>query len=125
MTWRASRLIEVAMRQASGYRDYSDKDVHTLRFIRKACDLGFCVEQMNVLLALWRDRRSSAEVKAIALQHGRDLQGKVRMIEEMIATLSDLAQHCYGDDRPDCPIIAEPADAYAKPAPSNAPVRRA
>ncbi|MFH1556293.1 MAG: Cu(I)-responsive transcriptional regulator [Pseudomonadota bacterium] len=123
-------LTEAAIRQESGYRDYSDNDVHALRFIRRARDLGFSVKQIGDLLALWRDRdRSSADVKAISLQHVRDLQDKRRAIEDMIATLSNLAQHCHGDGRPDCPIIANLADAdvearepQAKSRPSAAPI---
>jgi len=123
-------LTEAAIRQESGYRDYSDNDVHTLRFIRRARDLGFPVKQIGDLLALWRDRdRSSADVKAISLQHVRDLQEKSRAIEDMIATLSNLAQDCHGDGRPDCPIIAnlanaevEPRELQAKVRPSAAPI---
>jgi len=99
-------LISPAVRTDSGYRVYSDHDVHTLRFVRRARDLGFSVEQMNELLALWQDRsRASADVKRIALEHIEELERKAEALREMAATLKHLAQHCHGDERPDCPIL--------------------
>ena len=99
-------LIPKAARQDSGYRDYDDADVHRLRFIRRARDLGFTVEQIGELLGLWSDRsRASADVKAFALEHIERLKEKMAEIEAMVRTLETLANHCHGDDRPDCPII--------------------
>ncbi|SEG51011.1 Cu(I)-responsive transcriptional regulator [Marinobacterium lutimaris] len=99
-------LIPEVSRTEAGYRDYSDKDVHRLRFIRRARDLGFSVDQMAELLALWQDRgRASADVKRIALEHVAELERKARELMEMSQTLSHLAGNCHGDDRPDCPII--------------------
>jgi Cu(I)-responsive transcriptional regulator len=99
-------LIKPAHRTDSSYRIYVDNDIHTLRFIRRARDLGFSVEQMKVLLALWRDRsRASADVKAIALEQIAELERKAAAIAEMTKTLKHLARNCHGDDRPDCPII--------------------
>lgn len=101
-------LIRAPARTASGYRVYSDNEVHTLRFVRRARDLGFTVEQMGGLLALWRDRaRASGDVKRIALGHVEVLEHKMRELQEMVATLRHLADTCHGDDRPDCPIIHE------------------
>lgn len=99
-------LIPKAARRGTGYRDYGEDDVHRLRFIRRARDLGFTVEQIGELLALWSDRdRASADVKAIALEHVKGLRTKLAEIEGMINTLETLAASCHGDDRPDCPII--------------------
>ncbi|CAA9391319.1 MAG: Cu(I)-responsive transcriptional regulator [uncultured Rubellimicrobium sp.] len=99
-------LIPPAARRDSGYRDYSESDIHRLRFIRRARDLGFTVDQIGDLLGLWSDRsRASASVKAIALDHVAALRRKLQEIEGMIATLEGLAATCHGDDRPDCPII--------------------
>ena len=104
-------LIPAASRSDGGYREYSDNDVHTLRFIRRARDLGFTVEQMIELLALWRDRkRASADVKRIALKHVEELERKARELREMSSTLKHLADHCKGNERPDCPIINELAE---------------
>ncbi|MDX0407974.1 Cu(I)-responsive transcriptional regulator [Sinorhizobium medicae] len=103
-------LISPAVRTASSYRTYGDNDVHTLRFIRRARDLGFSVEQIKELLALWRDRsRASSDVKAVALEHIAELERKLAAIQDMTRTLKHLASHCHGDGRPDCPIIEEMA----------------
>jgi Cu(I)-responsive transcriptional regulator len=106
--YEAIGLIGSAERTAAGYRTYGASDVHTLRFIRRARDLGFSVEQMGDLLALWRDRsRASADVKAIALTHIEELDRKAQALKEMSQTLKHLADHCHGDTRPDCPILEE------------------
>jgi len=99
-------LIPKTVRTEAGYRVYSDTDVNTLAFIRRARDLGFSVEQIAELVALWRDRdRASTDVKRIALEHVDLLEQKVRELQEMAATLKHLAKHCHGDERPECPII--------------------
>ena len=99
-------LVPPAARRDSGYRDYGESDIHRLRFIRRARDLGFTVDQIGDLLGLWSDRsRASASVKAIALDHVTTLRRKLQEIEGMIATLEGLAATCHGDDRPDCPIL--------------------
>lgn len=114
--YEAIGLIKSPLRTESGYRVYSDNEVHTLRFISQARDLGFSVEQMEDLLALWRDRsRASADVKAIAMQHIGALQDKARALQAMSDTLRHLADHCHGDDRPECPIIEGFAAAATPP----------
>lgn len=109
-------LIPRAARQDSGYRDYDDADVHRLHFIRRARDLGFTVEQIGELLGLWSDRsRASADVKAFALGHIERLKEKMAEIQAMVRTLETLANHCHGDDRPDCPIIEGLAEGEGGP----------
>ena len=101
-------LIAKAARRDSGYRDYDDKDVHTLRFVRRARDLGFPIEEIGQLLALWQDRsRASADVKALATARAEELKRKEREIHAMRRSLENLAHHCHGDDRPDCPILLD------------------
>lgn len=101
-------LITPAARAMSGYRVYSDNDVQTLRFVRRARDLGFTVEQMTELLTLWRDRgRASGDVKRIAEGHIEALEHKMKELQQMTSALRHLASHCHGDGRPDCPIIEE------------------
>lgn len=110
-------LIPEAARRDSGYRDYDERDLHTLHFIGRARDLGFPIEDIRQLLQLWQDRsRSSADVKALALARAEELGRKARQLEQMRATLQSLAQACSGDDRPDCPILSgiEGGEASAK-----------
>jgi len=99
-------LIPAAVRRESGYRDYSDADVHRLRFIANARDLGFPIEEIRALLDLWADRnRASSEVKAMAQARAEDLGRKAAALQAMRSTLLALAAHCIGDERPDCPIL--------------------
>jgi len=101
-------LVPKTVRTEAGYRVYSDHDVHTLRFIRRARDLGFSVEQIADLVSLWQDReRASKDVKAIALDHVSVLERKIRELQEMASTLKHLAENCCGDARPHCPILEE------------------
>jgi Cu(I)-responsive transcriptional regulator len=101
-------LVRPALRAYSGYRVYSDKNIATLRFVRRARDLGFQVKQIAALLDLWQNgNRSSANVKSLATAHVRELEERRRQLDEMIATLEHLAHHCHGDDRPNCAILQE------------------
>jgi MerR family transcriptional regulator, copper efflux regulator len=105
-------LLAAKERTTAGYRVYGKQEVHSLRFIRQARRLGFLVEDIRKLLALWNDRsRASAEVKSIALEHVADLNRRIDELTEMRDTLTHLAEHCHGDDRPDCPIIESLAAA--------------
>lgn len=101
-------LIPPPQRTRANYRVYSDADVHTLRFIRSARDLGFTIRQIDTLLGLWRDReRASADVKALALRHVEEIEARIADLTRMRDTLVDLARRCHGDQRPDCPILAK------------------
>ena len=99
-------LIPAADRTDSGYRDYSDTDVHMLRFIRRARDLGFSVAEIGDLLNLWRDEtRQSAEVKRLAQGHIDALEKKIVVLQDMAHSLTMLVNACHGDHRPHCPIL--------------------
>lgn len=111
-------LIPKAMRTDSGYRTYAANDVHTLRFIRQARNLGFSIKQIEELLNLWRNqRRPSSKVKALALAHIDELDARIRELGAMKQTLQELAAHCHGDERPECPIL----DRLAAPSPVAPP----
>ena len=104
-------LIPKVNRSDAGYRSYSAADAHTLYFIRRSRDLGFSVEQISELLALWRDReRASADVKAMALAHLDGLKAKIAELQAMAQTLESLASTCSGDACPHCPIIEDLAE---------------
>jgi Cu(I)-responsive transcriptional regulator len=106
------RLLRKPTRTASGYRVYDDKDVHTLRFIRRARDLGFSMKEVGVLLGLWQDRRrASAEVRKVAQAHITELDQKIAELQGMRRTLETLVRNCHGDARPECPILDDLAAA--------------
>jgi MerR family copper efflux transcriptional regulator len=99
-------LIPAASRSESGYRQYTDSDVHMLRFVRRSRDLGFSIREIEELLGLWQDRkRPSRLVKSLALTHVKALEQKVQELLAMKATLEHLVHCCHGDDRPECPIL--------------------
>lgn len=99
-------LVRPAARSPSGYRHYGAADLHNLRFIRQARRLGFSIEEIGHLLALWQDRaRSSSEVKALARRHIAELEQRIGELQAMVNVLSGLVRDCHGDDRPDCPIL--------------------
>lgn len=99
-------LLPLVERTDAGYRQYDEPVLHTLRFIRRARDLGFGLDEIADLLALWGNRaRASAEVKALAARHVADLQQRIERMQAMQRTLRHLLHACHGDDRPDCPIL--------------------
>ena len=108
-------LLAPAARRDNSYRDFDARDVHDLTFIRRARDLGFSIEEIGRLLALWRDRdRPSREVKEIAKTHIAEMETRIARMQEMVATLSHLAECCAGDERPDCPILSGLAGEQTK-----------
>ena len=101
-------LIAAARRTANGYRTYGDVDVQTLRFVRRARSLGFSIEDVADLLALWSDKsRASADVRAVALRQVDRVEDKIRELDSIRRTLLDLIARCHGDERPDCPILED------------------
>ena len=106
--YEAIGLLPKVARTFANYRIYSAADVHTLRFVRRARDLGFSMDDIKELLGLWQNKsRSSAAVKKIAGKHIGELKHKLVELKTMIDTLEYLARHCHGDQRPECPILDE------------------
>ena len=106
--YEAIELLRNVARTGANYRVYSNNDIHVLRFIRRARDLGFSMEDIKQLLSLWQNRsRSSAAVKKIAGTHVEVLKQKIAELESMVDTLQHLSTHCHGDHRPECPILED------------------
>ncbi|MEO7548316.1 MAG: Cu(I)-responsive transcriptional regulator [Ramlibacter sp.] len=101
-------LLPSVNRTEAGYRQYTGKEVHTLRFVKRSRDLGFSMAEIAGLLKLWQNRRrSSADVRKIAMKHVQDLNQRMAEMEAMRKTLEHLVHCCHGDQRPDCPILDE------------------
>jgi MerR family copper efflux transcriptional regulator len=101
-------LVKPAERLANGYRAYDESNLQTLRFIRRSRDLGFSLPEIDKLLALYRNRRRASEdVKRLALAHIADVDQKIAELTRIRDTLTELARHCHGDQRPDCPILED------------------
>jgi Cu(I)-responsive transcriptional regulator len=99
-------LLGQVPRTEGNYRQYAEADVHTLRFIRRARDMGFTLDEIRTLVGLWHNRRRSSEtVKRIAEQHITELDQRIAALQAMRRTLQDLVQRCPGNQRPDCPIL--------------------
>ena len=93
-------------RRANGYRDYSEADIHKLKFLQRARSLGFSIEDCRTLLSLYEDKsRESREVKQIAKRHLAMIDQKISQLKNLAATLEHLVEDCHGDHRPDCPIL--------------------
>ena len=104
--YEALGLLGAVARTDAGYRQYTPADVHTLRFIKRARDLGFSMAEIAELVSLWHDRqRASADVKRIAQTHVAELEKRIQAMQDMRRTLQNLLHHCHGDERPDCPIL--------------------
>jgi MerR family gold-responsive transcriptional activator of gol and ges genes len=104
--YETNGLLNKAARRENTYRDFDDRDIHDLRFIKRARNLGFSVAEITRLLSLWRDvGRPSREVKKITAGHIADLEARIAEMQGMVDALKHLASNCHGNDRPDCPIL--------------------
>jgi MerR family gold-responsive transcriptional activator of gol and ges genes len=106
--YEAIGLLRPAVRRENSYRDYGRHDVHELQFIGRARKLGFSMSEIAALLALWRDKeRPSREVKTLAARHLAGLEQRIADMKGMASTLRQLVSSCHGDDRAECPILAD------------------
>ena len=104
--YEALGLLARVGRSDSGYRQYDSSQVHTLRFIKRARELGFSMDEIAELLGLWQNRRrASASVRRIAQAHAQALGRRIEAMQAMQRTLATLIDCCHGDERPDCPIL--------------------
>jgi len=106
--YETAGLIATASRSAGGYRVYTPADVHVLRFIKRARDLGFSIDRIRRLLDLWQDKsRASRDVKRLALDHIAEIRSKIAAMTSMRDAVQELADACDGDERPECPILRD------------------
>lgn len=113
--YESTGLLSAVDRSAAGYRQYSERDLHSLRFIRRARDLGFEMNQIRDLLALWQDQgRHSQDVKALARAHIEQLEQRIQELQAVANSLRTLVRCCAGDDRPDCPILEDIAGCHSQ-----------
>jgi Cu(I)-responsive transcriptional regulator len=106
--YEAAGLIAMAERTGGGYRVYTQADIHVLRFIKRARDLGFSIGRIRRLLDLWQDTsRASRDVKRLALDHIADIAATIAAMSTVRDAVQELADKCEGDDRPECPILRE------------------
>ncbi|MBI3438750.1 MAG: Cu(I)-responsive transcriptional regulator [Proteobacteria bacterium] len=114
-------LLPSVPRRTNGYRDYGDQEVAVLQFVRRTRDLGFSLDEVSTLLALWSDKkRPSREVKRLAEDHIADLERRIREMRAVMKTLRGLAKHCHGDERSECPIL----DDLATPRKASSPLTK-
>lgn len=107
--------LVVPNRQENGYRDYSETELHKLKFLGRARALGFTLEDCRTLLALYEDdQRESAKVRQIAKSHLDRIDQKIAELQSMRATLDHLVATCAGNDKPDCPILHDLSTGTAK-----------
>lgn len=99
-------LVDRPPRLENGYREYADKHVQQLWFLRHARQFGFSIEECRELLGLWANpNRRSAEVHTLVSDKVRDIDRHVRELKEMKKILTELLDKCPGDDSSDCAII--------------------
>lgn len=104
-------IIPKASRSESGYRTYSEADVHILSFVKRSRSMGFSMKEIKKLVSLWRNKtRASSEVKFLALKHIDEMEKKIQELQEMVKTLRHLSKNCHGDHRPECPILNDLAN---------------
>ncbi len=122
--YESRRLLSPAGRDASGYRVFDERNVHELRFIKRARSLGFPIKQIDELLKLWRDKkRPSRKVRVLAIQHRDAVATRMEAHQAIIDVLGRLIEACRGDERPDCPILDElgKGEARTRPQPRRRP----
>jgi Cu(I)-responsive transcriptional regulator len=113
--YESAGLLSPAGRDANGYRVFDERNVHELRFIRRARSLGFPIKQIDHLLALWRDkRRASRDVRGLAQRHKQAVVERMEAHRAIIKVLTRLIDSCKGDSRPDCPILDDLGSARSK-----------
>jgi len=100
-------LLDKPQRTPAGYRQYPRAEIARLRFIKRAQQLGFSLQEIHELLSLRASpRRGSAQVKRLAEHKLTIIDDKIRDLQRMRAALAPLCDACDGHGTvEDCPII--------------------
>lgn len=100
-------LLPEPARRPSGYRSYGEDTVAQLRFIRRAKNLGFTLEEIRELLALSADRQRGVKaVKQRAQQRLAEIEARIAELQRVRAGLAQLIEACPGHGKPEqCPIL--------------------
>lgn len=100
------KMIPDPPRTASGYRVYDDSHVSRLRFILRARELGFSIDEIRGLLELVdRGTQTCAEVKERTERHLIDVRAKIADLKRIEKVLAETAEQCSGEDVPECPVL--------------------
>src|SRR5262245_5073287 len=99
-------LLPKPPRRESGYREFPDDAVRIVRFIKRAQELGFSLDEVEELLRLRRNsRRDRARIRKVAEQRVAQIDQKITELQRMRSALSGLVHACHHDTALDCPII--------------------
>ena len=101
-------LISPASRGQNGYRKYDAGALEQLKFLARAREVGFDLEECRQLLELHRDEsRQSRHARELVLEKSQQLQLRIDRLMAMQQVLEDMAGRCRGDEGPECAILED------------------
>lgn len=104
-------LLPTPVRRGSGYREYSDDAVRLVRFIKRAQELGFTLDEVEALVRLRGVRRADRHrVRVIADRKIAEIDRKIARLKSMRAALRQLVDACHNGGPAECPIIEALSD---------------
>ena len=101
------KLVGEPRRRPSGYRDYDPETVDRIRFIKRAQTLGFTLEEVADLLALWPDSTSACgEAEHRATRKLQSIDSKIADLQEIRGALVQYVSACKSRSSMDeCPLL--------------------
>ncbi len=101
-------LITPAARGENGYRQYDTGGLEQLKFLARAREVGFDLDECRQLLELHRDAsRQSRHARGLVLEKSQQLQQRIERLLAMQRVLEDMAGRCRGDEGPECAILED------------------
>ena len=108
-------LLPEPPRTSAGYRQYDPEHVSHIRFIKRAQDLGFTLEEIGELLELRAEPGAGSDVRAKTAEKVREIDAKISDLQRIRAKLVELGEACEHHGSPeDCLVLhalEEPAEA--------------